>query len=351
MIMKKLYAKQYRYLIAVCVMVLFCCSCSRHSLPKDYEKPYQRTTYSFDQGTYPSDQDLFLRYRITPGDVLDVMFQINAQKAETFRIDLYHEIQVMFPDLPELTNTQKIMPTGKIVLPYINEVYVLGKTINEVHDLLEEKYSKILLDPQVSVSVTNMDARIAQIRKDLHTAPRGLSKLVLVRPDGYATFPLIGDYFVAYKTLEMVNALIQEKYEKFLPGMKADLYLHEQAGSVVYVMGEVHKPGTYEIKKPVSLLQAVTMAGSFTEDAKLETVVLFRKHEQKLIARSVNLENLLELKDSEAFFFLKPEDIIYIPKTKISSLAVLMQQIADIALFDGWSIGGGTLQWMDDANQ
>lgn len=351
MFMKKLYAKQYNYPIAVCVMILFCCSCSNHSLPKNYEKPYQQTTYSFDQGTYPSDQNLFLRYRITPGDVLDVMFQINAQQAEEFKIDLYHEIKVVFPEVPELSNTQKIMPTGKIVLPYINEVYVLGKTITEVHDLLEKKYSKILLDPQLSVTVTNMDARIEQIRNDLHTAPRGLSKLVLVRPDGYATFPLIGDYFVAHKTLEMVNALIQEKYENYLPGMKADLYLHEQAGSVVYVMGEVNKPGTYEIKKPVSLLQAVTLAGSFTQNAELETVVLFRKHEQKLIARSVNLKNLLELKDSEAFFFLKPEDIVYIPKTRISSLAVLMRQIADIALFNGWDISGGTLEWLDDANK
>jgi polysaccharide export outer membrane protein len=156
---------------------------------------------------------------------------------------------------------------------------------------------------------------------------------------------------VAHKSIDQVNVLIQQEYQDYLPGMQADLYLHEQAGSAVYVLGEVNEPGTYTIKKPINLIQAITMAGSFTQDAKLETVVLFRKHEQKLIARRVNLENLLTLKDSEAFFFLKPEDIVYVPKTHISSLAVLIQQIADIALFRGWSIGGGTFQWMDDLNQ
>ncbi len=88
------------------------------------------------------------------------------------------------------------MPTGDIVLPYIGQVHVLGLTLNETHALLEEKYKKILLDPQLSVTVTNMDARIEQIRRDLHTAPRGLSKLVNVRPDGYATFPLVGDFLL-----------------------------------------------------------------------------------------------------------------------------------------------------------
>ncbi|MBU3950554.1 MAG: polysaccharide biosynthesis/export family protein [Proteobacteria bacterium] len=349
--MKKQYSKiKMTRAMLVLVVTFFLSGCGPKYIAEDFEKPYQRTTYSFDQGMYPSDQDLFLQYRITPGDVLDVMFQITAQQQESFEIDLYHEIEVVFPDLPQLTSTQKIMPTGDIILPYIGQVKVLGLTLEQTTKLLEEKYKYILLDPQLSVKVTNMDVRIEQIRRDLMTAPRGLSKLVNVRPDGYATFPLIGDYFVAHKTIDQVNKLIQEKYNDYLPGMQADLYLHEQAGSVIYMMGEVSKPGTYEIKKPINLIQAVTLAGSFTENAKLETVILFRKHEQKLIARRINLENLLELKDSEAFFFLKPDDIVYVPKTQISSLAVLMRQIADIALFNGWSISGGKFQWVDDLN-
>ncbi len=351
--MKKLQLKKriVGWGLIVCMTIIFNGCSKEGKLPPDYEKPYERTTYSFDQGTYPSDQDLFLTYRISPGDVLDVMFQIQAQKAEEFRIDLYHEIHVVFPDLPNLTITQKIMPTGDIVLPYIGQVHVLGLTLNETHALLEEKYQKILLDPQLSVTVTNMDARIEQIRDDLHTAPRGLSKLVNVRPDGYATFPLIGDYFVAFKTIDQVNALLQKKYDEYLPGMQADIFLHEQAGSVVYMLGEVRNPGSYKIDKPISLLQSITLAGSFTENAKLENVILFRRHEQKLIARSLNLENLLKLKDSEAFFFLKPDDIVFVPKTRIASLAQLMTQIREIAMFRGWGISGGTFEWMDDLNQ
>ncbi len=133
--------------------------------------------------------------------------------------------------------------------------------------------------------------------------------------------------------------------------MQADIFLHEQAGSVVYLLGEVNNPGSYKIDKPISLLQSITLAGSFTENAKLENIILFRRHEQKLIARSLNLENLLKLKDSEAFFFLKPDDIVFVPKTRIASLAQLMTQIREIAMFRGWGISGGTFEWMDDINQ
>lgn len=151
-------------ILVLCVMA----GCAgKEKLPPDFEKPYQRSTYSFDQGLYPSDQDLFLRYRINPGDVLDVMFQIKSQKAEEFKINLYHEIQVKFPDLPNLSSTQKIMPTGKIALPYIGEVYVLDKTVNEATRMLKEKYSTTFVDPQVTVNVTNIDERIEQIRRDL----------------------------------------------------------------------------------------------------------------------------------------------------------------------------------------
>lgn len=336
---------------AIVLTAMICLAgCGPKYVPEDFEKPYQRTTYSFDQGMYPSDQDLFLQYRIQPGDVLDVVFQIKAQKASEFKIDLYHRLQVSFPDLPELDSEQKIMPTGEIILPYIGEVKVLGLTPEQATKLLEKKYEYILLDPQVTVTVTNIDVRIEQIRNDLKTAARGLSKLVNVRPDGYTTFPLIGDHFVAHKTIDQVNALVQERYHSYLPGMQADLFLHEQAGSIIYMLGEVNNPGTYEIKKPINLLQAITLAGSFTDSARLETVILFRKHEQKLIARRVNLENLMSLADSQAFFFLKPEDIVFVPKTRISSLAILMRQIADIALFNGWSVSGGRLDWVDDIN-
>lgn len=314
--------------------------CSKNAkLPADCELPIKRTTFSFDQGTYPSDLDLFLEYRISSGDVLDVLYQISRTKKKEFPITLYHTVSVKFVDAPHLNETQEVLPDGTIVLPYIGQIPVLDKTIPELTRELKDRYGKILRDPELYVTVPDFDARIKQLRHDLHTSPRGLSKLITVRPDGHVTFPLIGDHLVADKTIPKVNEIIQEEYVDFMPGMKVDLFLHKQTGSIVYVLGEVMKPGTYKIMRPINCIEAITIAGGYTFKAELKSVIAFRKHENKIIARSLNLENLLTIKANSKFFYLHPDDILFVPKTRIASLGELMRQIADIALFNGWGAG------------
>jgi len=325
-------------ILFVAVPILFSCSPTA-KLPSDCEVPFEKTTFSFDQGTYPSDLNLFLEYRISPGDVLDVFYQIMRIKKEDLPIDLYHTIAVKFVDVPELNEEQEVLPDGTIVLPYVGQVPVVGKTIGELTEELKYKYSRVLRDPELYVTVPNFYARIEQLRHDLHTAPRGLSKLITVRPDGHVTFPLIGDHLVANKTIQQVIEMIQEDYNNFLPGMKVDVFLHSQTGSVIYVLGEVEKPGAYKILRPINCLEAMTIAGGYTSNAELRSVIAFRKYEKRIIARSLNLKDLTMLKDQSPFFYLGPDDILFVPKTRLASLAELMRQIADVFLFDSWSAG------------
>ena len=335
-------------LSAILVLLLvFSQGCS--TFQQDREVAIERTTFSFDQDTYPSDMDLFPEYRVTTGDVLDVLYQIRREKAEKFSITLYHTVSVKFVDLPALNETQEVLPDGTIVLPYLGEVNVLGKTTSELRKELEERYSPILLDPEIYVTVPNFDARIDQLRQDLHTSARGLSKLVIVRTDGYATFPLIGEYLVAGETIHAVTTNLQVHYREYLSGLQVNLFLHELAGSVVYLVGEVVNPGTHKIDKPVSVLQAIAMAGGYTSNAELRNVVVFRKHKRKRIARGLNLKDILQVKRYSSFFYLKPDDIVFVPKTRIASLAQLMKQISQIAMFRGWSLGysiGDDVDWI-----
>ena len=333
--------RRYHYaIILILSSLLFALfGCSMHAdLPEDCEVPVQTTTFSFDKGTYPADLGLFSSYRISPGDVLDVLYQIKREKLEKFRITLYHTVSVKFVDAPQLNETQEVLPNGTIVLPFVGETPVLGKTVSELTRDLMERYSKILRDPELYVTVPEFDKRVKQLREDLHTSPRGQSKLVTVRPDGHVTFPLIGEFLVASKTVVEVIEIIQGAYEDYLPGMKVDLFVHQPASSVVYVLGEVNEPGARTIMRPINSLEAIALAGGHTSKAELDSVIVFRKHEMKFIASRLDLKNLLSLKDQSMFFYLRPDDIIYIPKRTITTLAELMRDIADIAFFRGWGI-------------
>ena len=319
------------------------------------QKPIQRgceatlgkTTFSFDQGDYPSDLGLFSEYLITPGDVLDILYQIRRTKIEKFHMTLYDTISVKFVDLPKLNETQKVLPNGTIILPYLGSVDVLGKTPSELKEELKKRYSSILRDPEIYVMVPSFNTRIEQLQEALHTSTRGLSKLTTVRPDGYATFPLIGEYLVARKTIKEVNTMLDERYKQYLPGLDVSLFLHEQSGSVIYLVGEIARPGAYKIDKPIAVFQALTLAGGNTTNAELENVVVFRAHEKRWVARSLNLKDITQLKRCASFFYLKPGDIVFVSKTRISSLAQLMGQISQIALFNGWGFGiGDSVDWI-----
>ncbi len=324
------------FLIFLTLITLMLSSCASK---KCCESTHERTTFSFDQGTYPSDIDVFPEYRIIAGDVLDVFFQINKVLMKEYRISLYDSISVNFIDLPELNiEKQKVLPDGTITLPFIGHIFVAGKTSVELEKEIKKKYQKYLKDPELYVTISDFEGRIEQIRQDLKTAPRGLSKLIYVRPDGFATLPIEGEVLASGKTIRQVNKILQSRYQNVLPGMKVDLFLHKSAGAVIYVLGEVVRPGAYEMKKPVSVIEALSLARGYTFKAQLNSVIVCRRHENKLFAQKVDVQSLLEFKKGTAFFYLKPDDIVFVPKSPVSSLAEFMSQIGDIIFFRGFSI-------------
>ncbi len=331
--MKK-FNKLIFFIIIITIFILTGCGDK-----KCCESPHQRTTFSFDQGIYPSDSDLFPEYRIIAGDVLDVFYQINKILVKEYKISLYDSVSVNFIDLPELTVNQKVLPDGTITLPFIGHIFVVNKTSLQLENEIKEKYKKYLKNPGLYVTISDFDGRIEQLREDLKTAPRGLSKLIYVRPDGYATFPLVGEVLASGKTIRQVNEILQQRYQRVLPGMKVDLFLHKSAGAVVYVLGEVAKPGAYEMKKPISIIEAISLARGYTYKAKLKSVVVCRRHENKLFAQKVDVDALLRFEKGTSFFYLKPDDIVFVPKSNVSSLADFMSQISDILMFRGFSIG------------
>lgn len=320
--------------------------CTRDiAVPMNREVAIPDTTFSFDQKDYPTEQGLFPEYHILPGDVLDVLFQIKTwQQNDQFALAIDHTISVKFVHTPELNETQRVQPDGKISLPYLGEVYVVNKTVRELTSELRERYKIILRNPEIYVVVPEFRSRIKELKKDLHTAPRGLSRLVTVRPDGYATFPLVGDLFVGGHVFQDVDTTLDALYEKVLPGLHVDLFLEKHSGSVFYVLGQVARSGVYQIAKPIGVLEGIAMAGGTRYSARLDSVFIFRRQKNHLVATRYNATRLMMPNKDGRYFYIRPDDIIYIPKTRISSLAQLHRDISDILFFRGWGISlDGTL--------
>jgi len=327
-------------IIIVFLFLITMISCASSGPAKNEEIAMERTTFSFDQGKAP--YDVFPEYRLKPGDMLDVLFQIHTWKArKTFKIAVDHTVSVKFVSIPQMNETQLVRPDGTISLPYLGSVQVIGKTVKKLTKELKRRYAKILQNPELYVTVPEFRSAIKELKTDLHTAPRGLSRLVTIRPDGYVTFPAVGDMYVANRTLPDVSRELNKAYEKLLKDLHCDLFLEKHSGSFIYVMGEVKKPGVYRIEKPVSVVSAITRAGSYTSGAKMNSVFIVRRHANKMIATRLDLKDTLSFSKGNRFFFLQPDDIVYIPKTWLTSAAEVAKKIASLLFFNGWGVGLG----------
>lgn len=329
-------------LIVLLSIMLLAASCAtrRSEMPVDAEVELERTSFTFSMDEHPFD--LFTEYRIVPGDILDILFQFSTWlRREGFKLEIDHTIQIRFLYAPELDIEQRAKPNGYITLHYIGDVYVVGKTVEELKKELQERYKNILQIPEITVIIPEFRANIKELKADLHTAPRGLSRLVTVRPDGYVTFPMVGDVFVARKNIPEVNKILNEMYDKIMPGLHCDLFLEKAAGSDIYVLGEVNKPGVYSIPRPVTVLEALALAGSYTSGAQLDSIFIIRKQEKHMVATRIDLNNTLAFNQNSNFFFLLANDIVYVPKTWLRDSAEVARDIADVLFFKGWSIGLG----------
>ena len=98
------------------------------------QTPGSPTVAAQDSST-PQFSDRYPRYQIAAGDSMDVLF--------TFT--------------PEYNQTVTVQPDGFISLRDVGDVHVQGKTIPELTDFLQKKYSSILNKPNVSIVLKDFE--------------------------------------------------------------------------------------------------------------------------------------------------------------------------------------------------
>ena len=105
------------------------------------------------------------------------------------------------------------------------------------------------------------------------------------------------------------------------------------------------QPGTTNYDTAAELVGedrvAIALAGSFTSDAEVESVMVARKKEGELVATRLNLKKEMDFTTESSFFYLQPDDIVFVPQTHLSKSGEIAKHIASILFFRGWSVSFG----------
>ena len=168
-----------------------------------------------------------------------------------------------------------------------------------------------------------------------------INETVIVRPDGKISLQLVDEVQAAGLKPSQLDDVLTEKYAQELKKPVITIIVKSFEGQRVYVGGEVNKQREIKLPAGMTVLQAVFEAGGFKETASPENAVLIRQGaNREPIPIQIDLKSAMYGHGDGANLALKPNDIVYIPKSAIAEANKWVNQyIERLLLFRGVSVG------------
>lgn len=140
-----------------------------------------------------------------------------------------------------------------------------------------------------------------------------LTKEVVIRPDGFVSFPLIGEVQAAGRTVEEVRADIAKRLAKYIPNPNVSVAATKVLSYRIYVLGRVNKPGEFMIGHTTDVLQSLSLAGGLTPFASENDIRIIRRvnGEQQVIP--IPYGDLKRGKSLERNVLLQRGDVVMVP--------------------------------------
>jgi protein involved in polysaccharide export with SLBB domain len=141
-----------------------------------------------------------------------------------------------------------------------------------------------------------------------------LTGVYRVTPEGTIDFPLVGAVQVIGLSPNAVEKAIRGALQKgFIRNPHVTVYVKEYNSKKIFVLGEVHRPGTFVFQDNMTVVQAVTMAGGFRPTAFKDGTIVTRIAQGKERRIPVPVASISS--GRAANFSLLPGDIIFVPES------------------------------------
>ena len=184
--------------------------------------------------------------------------------------------------------------------------------------------------------------------EDLHKPAR-------IGADGTALLPLIGSVKLAGLTVTQANTLVAKRYAAgYVKNPSVLITVLQYRKSTFSILGQVQRPGIYEIPEGahVSIIEAVSLAGGFTQTAAQNAVSVKRMVEGKVKIFNVKAADMAQSPDVVPFEVMAGDTVVVsTPQYRKSNFSVLGQvqrpslyEIppgAHITIIDAISLAGG----------
>ena len=140
-----------------------------------------------------------------------------------------------------------------------------------------------------------------------------LTRSCVVRPDGFISFPLIGDFPAAGMTVSELRSEMEGKLKRFVPDVVLLIDVKQINSMIIYVIGKVNAPGRFTLTADVHVLQALATAGGLNPFAKGGKIKIFRPGKNETTIFPFDYDEVVNGKHLEQDIYLERGDVVVVP--------------------------------------
>jgi polysaccharide export outer membrane protein len=140
-----------------------------------------------------------------------------------------------------------------------------------------------------------------------------LTRTVPVRPDGKISLPLLNDVQASGLTPSQLAKVLTDGLKKFINEPQVTVTVSEINSRRVYVTGEVAHAGAFPLLPNMTVLQALSSSGGFSQFAKVKAIYVLRNEDGKQVKHPFNYKEVLAGRNAEQNILLLPGDVIVVP--------------------------------------
>ncbi|MDY6822433.1 MAG: polysaccharide biosynthesis/export family protein [Thermodesulfobacteriota bacterium] len=141
-----------------------------------------------------------------------------------------------------------------------------------------------------------------------------LTREVIVRPDGYISFPLVGEIKAGGMTVAALKDELTGRISEYIPEVNLTVMVTQFNKIKIYVIGKVNRPGEFRPGKHVNVMQALSLAGGLTPFADKNNIIVLRTmDDNRQIQIPFNYKKVKKGKDLAQNIILHTGDVVVVP--------------------------------------
>jgi polysaccharide export outer membrane protein len=293
--------------------------------------------------------------------IIYILLSQGAFAQEEYTVKPGDIITVTVWERQTLSGVVTVGSDGNITLPSpVGTVKVSGLTVKQISDLITECLKRYIKNPTVFVSVTPAEGFTVHVLGEVNSP-----KFIIV-PEGTSLQEAIttAGGLTELADLKQIRLIRKEKdanqqesvtettidFSQFVekidltanPTLKADdviiiprLSWSERSMQTITVIGAVARAGTFNIEKPLPLIEVLKLAGGASDVADLQNLSILRFSDGKYSWQKVNFKGFLAGDESAANPNISPGDTVFVPRMESKEEHTFLVNVAGQVVSSG----------------